>query len=235
MLSEMARQDLIALRSEGINPTDAQVVNLHALGVLVERGRFASEVFEAPRVAFAGGVPFYEPTLQSEKWYHDFAAAWWSGESLFWSLAWACRYSVTLEFFESKTDEKEVRKEIEKWGRRLPCTVRQINAALVYALNGTETSPDVPCAASDAPEKAGGCLYADLVNSAMAAGLGLTPERIAIMPRRRILDVLRKWTANQIAANGGSCDMGRDDKTDAYVRYDDYLISIRNRAAQIYG
>lgn len=235
MLSQMATDDLTALRSEGILPTDEQVVNLHALGVLVERGPFSGKVFHAPRVGWAGTEPLFEPTIQSERWYSEKAAEWWCGQSLFWALAWACRNAAKPGFFARWQAEGPARAAITRWAENLPCTVPQLNAALTYAIQGAEMPPDAPQSAQVAPESLGGCPCMDLVDSALASNFGLTPERIAVMPRRRVIDILRKWTENQIAANGGGGDIDKGAKTDAYVRYDDYLISIRAGGSQIYG
>lgn len=239
MLSQMAKEDVKALIAEGIAPSFEQTCTLNALGLLVERGPFAGVVFSAPRVAWAGAVALFEPTIQSQQWYADRATEWWTGQSLFWALAWSCANAPRDRFFEAWTNEERARHEIQRWASGLSCTVAQLNVALDYAIRGDATPISAPSAPSGAPEAPTGCPHTDLVNEALATGLGLTPERIAVMPRRRVVDILRKWTAGKIALAGGAADLDKGAKTDAYVRYDDYLISIReaaeNKGAQIYG
>lgn len=239
MVSQMAKEDVEALIAEGITPSFEQLVTLNALGLLVERGPFAGVVFTAPRVAWAGTVALFEPTIQSEQWYAEKATAWWTGMSLFWALAWSCAHAPRKRFFERWQNEGMARAAIQQWGNRLPCTVAQLNRALDFAIRGQDVPPIAPDSPADAPEAVPACPHTGLIDDALAAGLGLTPERIAAMPRRRIVGILRKWTENQIAMSGGSADIDKGAKTDAYVRYDDYLIAIRTEAAnkglQIYG
>jgi len=235
MISQMAKEDCLALLAEGITPTYEQAVTLNALGLLVERGPFAGVVFTAPRVAWAGTVALFEPTIQSEQWYIEKAAGWWTGKSLFWALAWACAHSTHPRYFERWQNEGMTRAAIQQWGNRLPCTVAQLTIALDFAIRGNDAPPVASDSPSGEPEATPACPHTGLIDDALAAGLGLTPERIAAMPRRRVVGLLRKWTANQIAMSGGTVDFDKGSKTDAYVQYDDYLISIRNGRLQIYG
>ena len=255
MLSQMAKEDVAALLAEGITPSFEQLVTLNALGLLVERGPFAGVVFSAPRVAWAGTVPIFEPTIQSEQWYLGKAMDWWSGKSLFWALAWACAHSTVEGFFESMTVEevrvgwfrkwrtrrrerlieKNARKAIQQWGNSLPCTPAQLTAALDFAITGQDVTPIASDSPSGELESLAACPHTGLIDDALAAGLGLSPERIAAMPRRRVMSILRKWAENQIAMGGGKADIDKGSKTDAYVQYDDYLIEIRNGRLQIYG
>lgn len=234
MISEMAREDLAALRAEGVRLTDEQVIRLNSLGLLVERGPHSGEVFAAPRVGWAGPVAIHEPTIQSSRWYVSRACDWWCGDSLFWALAWACAHAPRRGWFARWQTEGLARAAVERWASALTCTTVQLQTALQYAVSGT--APDDVQPGNRSSASPDGCPFTDLVNEALAAGLGLTPERIERMPRRAVVDILRRYTANQIAlAGGGEVDLDKGAKTAAYVVYDDYLISLRAGGAQIYG
>lgn len=238
MISEMAKTDLKALRADGVRVSDEQVVTLHQLGMLVERGPFSGVVYTAPRVGWAGTVPVYEPTLQSERWYVSKAREWWCGESLFWALAWSCCHATKRGWFAKWTVEPATRTAIEQWGSELLCTLAQLRSALDFAIQGGDVAPDVPDSPAVAPEAAGACPFTDLINDALAAGLGLTVNDLNVMPRRRIVDILRRWMSVEAARAGGAADFDKGAKTDAYVKYDDFLNSIRFGrcgGAQLYG
>ena len=230
MVSQMAKEDVAALIAEGITPSFEQCCDLNALGLLVERGPYAGIVYAAPRVAWAGPVAVFEPTIQSEQWYIEKASDWWTGKSLFWALAWACAHAPEEGFFADWNDEPKTRSTIEVWGRQLACTPKQLSSALEFVIRGHDAPPEGTDVPQDDQQAIMACPHTDLVDDALAAGLGLTPERIAAMPRRRVVGILRKWAENQIAAGGGKADIDKGAKTDAYVRYDDYLIEIRNAA-----
>lgn len=239
MVSQMAKEDWKALAGEGIILSFEQVCDLNALGLAVERGPYAGEVYAGPRIGWAGSVPIHEPTIQSEQWYIGCACDWWTGQSLFWSLAWACAHAPRRGWFERWQTEGHARAAVELWANRLPCTAAQLSTALDYAIRGADVAPRDPESAQDAPEGPPPCPHSGLIDDALAAGLGLTHARVAAMPRRRVVGILRRWAENQIAAVGGKADFDKGAKTDAYVRYDDYLMAVReaalNKGAQVYG
>ena len=71
MISEMAMEDIEALRADGIEVTPRDVVRLNALGLKVERAERASSDFAMPRVAFLGRMPLREPTIAAELWFDE--------------------------------------------------------------------------------------------------------------------------------------------------------------------
>ena len=68
MFSQLAKEDLDDLRAEGLNPTDEDVIRLHALAARITDGP-ETTAYNAPRFATAGGVVFFEPTMASFFWY----------------------------------------------------------------------------------------------------------------------------------------------------------------------
>ena len=70
MVSELAREDMEALISEGYTLLPSEVVRLNALGLAVER-RPDFRLSTLPRVALCGGVLFREPTIAQDIFLDD--------------------------------------------------------------------------------------------------------------------------------------------------------------------
>lgn len=229
-LSSMAAEDIKDLQAKGVVLSPAQIVRLNELGLQVENGPEAAAFCHAPRVAWADeSMPLFEPTIQSEMWFRDYALLWWHGASVRAALAWSCAHSTTPGFFADKITEKPVRKMVQTWFRGLACTSEHLDASLTFVLSGVpveqpETKPDGVPDASQAPE---GCPYTDLLNRALAAGLGASHAVLSAMPRRVLRDILQKWMKHELAMNGGNpADIDAASSNRAYCAYDDYLIAI---------
>ena len=71
MVSEMAMEDVEALRAAGgdVSPRDA--VRLNALGLKVERASHAPDFAAVPRTAELCGLVFREPTIAAEAWMEE--------------------------------------------------------------------------------------------------------------------------------------------------------------------
>ena len=230
MLSEMAKEDIAYLIEKGVPLTPGQIVRLNELALQVECGPEASSFTHAPRVAWAGSLPVYEPTIQMHVWFDSFARVWWCGDSLTVALAWACAHAPVKRFFLRWRDERATRMAIEAWQRTLDCTFGQLSVALEYALNGV-AGVSVAESASDAPTAADGCPYEDIVADAVAAGLGISPEEIATHPRRIVAGWLERWMKVTIAKSGGTSSVLDSERaTAAYGAYDDYLNEIEKGA-----
>ena len=68
MVSEMAMEDVEALRADGIEVPPREVVRLNALGLRVENAAHAPYLHSIPRAAELCGVLFREPTIGAEMW-----------------------------------------------------------------------------------------------------------------------------------------------------------------------
>ena len=63
MISNLAMATLADMRSQGLSPTDEDVVRLNALGLKCEHNRNTENLAGCPRVAFVGDLVLREPTL----------------------------------------------------------------------------------------------------------------------------------------------------------------------------
>ena len=150
-LSPMAREDIAHLQAQGITLTPEQIVILNALALRVERGPEAADLVRAPRVAWAGSTPIYEPTIAAERWLDTFGLHWWHGRSAALCTAWACANCAAPGFFVDKTDERRVRSLIQDWQDGLDCTAGQLFMALSYVVDGADPDPsETPTAAPNA-------------------------------------------------------------------------------------
>ena len=232
-LSPMAREEIASFELSGVHLTPEQIVHLNDLAWRVTRGG-NSEMIAAPRVAWAGSVPLFEPTIAAEMWVKDYAFFWWHGASATMATAWACANCLTDGFFDGQTDEKTVRRAIEKWQRGLSCTMQQLLVALGYALTGDAEPIEQAETAQGEALDVQGCPYQATINDALAAGLGVSIADLKAQPRRILADILRRWMRNQAAISGGdpkAIDAGAS--TAAYVAYEKYVETIK--AANVKG
>ena len=68
MTSAMARDDIEALKDDGIDLTVDEIVRINAFGLRVERGAESAELYNLPRASILGDVVFHEPTIGSDIW-----------------------------------------------------------------------------------------------------------------------------------------------------------------------
>ena len=226
MLAPMAAEDITYLTGKGIVPSPAQIVRLNDLALRATRGAESAGFIHAPRVAWADReTPFFEPGIGAEKWIQQFASVWWCGNSLVWATAFASAHSNINGFFDERTNEKRVRREIETWQKTLSIlTEVQVFSALDYALNGLPQDPLKGLA--KIPD---GCPYTDMIVECVAAGLGVTIAELNAMPYRIATDCLQRWTRNQIAMAGGKPGaINIRANNAAWVAYDDFLNSIEH-------
>lgn len=243
MLAEMAAEDIRALEARGVKLTPAQIVRLNDLARRVTRGGEAADFVCAPRVAWAGSTPFYEPSISAEIWMRDFAAHWWCGRSLVVATAFMSAHGNRAGgFWRARDNERAARRELERWQRTLDCTWPQLLRALDYALNGIVTAcRDGMEAGGDAQEGGGGaaggdaapegCPYADVLADAVAAGLGVGVGDLERLPVRVVIEYVRRWTRNQIALAGGRPDAANArERLRDWCAYDDYVKALEGLA-----
>ncbi len=228
MLSKMAILDIDALKSQGVDISMRQALELNALGLRCEAGK-DSQIFAAPRVAFpGGGLILHEPTLQSNIWYEQYACEWWTGGSLKIALAWACANATRRKFFALHTREKYTRLCIEKWCAGLNVTEAQLDAAVDYVTTGgvpaVSVAGDQP--AADAEDLTLQDVYESAVNELISAGLNLSREEMLLKPYRTIVDIFRRWQRSSVALAGGDTGKMKASSPRDYRRYVQYLKSL---------
>lgn len=230
MVSSLAIADIEALVKAGVTLTPAEIIRLNELAVKIERATDSANVCEAPRVAWVNEIPIYQPTIASEQWFYNYAQKWWKSESLFFALAFSCAHAIQQGFFDAYNSEKEARRAIVKWWHTLAATQEQMQCALAYAMRGELGDEDCESSDEKEDEECKTCQYTQIVNEALAAGLGLTVDTLRAMPATRIMDILRRWTRNQVAIGGGSkADIAKDITESAQGHYFKFLTTLQAR------
>lgn len=137
MVSEMAIEDIEALRADGVEVSPRDVVRLNALGLRVERSARASSDFAMPRVAFLGRIPFREPTIAAELWFVETEHVFDHGDEGTALLLRALSMSTPFEGLPDPCDADAVGAAMAEVRNRLAAyTVAQLKAAVMYALVG---------------------------------------------------------------------------------------------------
>lgn len=135
MTSELAKEDLNDLRAEGLQPTDEDVIRLHALACRLSDGAETTAAC-APRVAFAGGVVFHEPTIAAWQWFEnakDYARAK-SEED--WYFAFACANGRRTWYLQNLIEEKDVNRAVVAWLKTVAATKDEVSRAVYYVTTG---------------------------------------------------------------------------------------------------
>jgi len=153
MFAEMAKTDLAKLRAEGYEPTDADVVRLNDLAVLIQHGKDTTPA-NHPRFAFAGNVVLHEPTIGALEW-------WWRyGHDAFWLSSWKLRthyfmlaHSRRLNILSSLQRQEDVRRAVKAWLRGVAATDDELFRALMWVKHGggiaAATEGDKPAEQAD--------------------------------------------------------------------------------------
>ena len=208
MLSAMAMEDIADLELEGIHLKPQDIVTLNELGLRVERSATAGDVIAAPRIGWAGDIPIYEPTIQSEMWVDDYAQRWFAGDAytITACMLYACAYAQTQGFFTrpEMRDKTAVISAIKTWHESLPVTQDQLRAALTFALWGSDAGSDIyPVPASTETETKGDAdtqpsdIRTLIIDEAVASGLGLSMADMQLISESRLIGLLRRQRISQ--------------------------------------
>jgi len=137
MISLLAKEDLQDLRDAGLQPTDEDVIRLHALACRLTDGPETTAA-NAPRFALCGGLVFWEPTLAAWDWFKyakTFAGDEEIGE---WMFAFACLHGRERGFLEGLRDPAEIEKEVGKLVGTICATKKELQNAIYYVAIGED-------------------------------------------------------------------------------------------------
>jgi hypothetical protein len=179
MLTATAKNDLAALRQQGFNPTDEEIIKLNDLAVRIEQGKETTPA-NMPRIGFAGNVVLHEPTIGAIQWWNDFGsdAAFTSKGRLmtyFFMLANARRLDYLLSF---KTP-KEIRKEVRSWKSKINATDKELWRAMMWVKFGSnEVEEEITNKINDSieNEQTMNDLWQNLITA--AGSIGVTPDML---------------------------------------------------------
>lgn len=142
MFAELAKHDLEKLRAKGINPTDADVVRLNDLAVLLERGKETTAA-NFPRVAFAGNIALHEPTCAALAWWWQYGKdAFADVQSQLRTHYFAMAYARRPEVFRDLTEPKDIRRAVRTWLKGVGATDGELFRAMMYVKCGEVIAED---------------------------------------------------------------------------------------------
>ena len=150
MISMLARQDWEDLRARGLDATLEDFDRLNCIALRLTDGD-ETTCANFPRVAWAGDVPFFEPTFQAFAWYNGYAvrlAANTETENTFWAFALA--HARTPHAFDGLRTREEIESAVAKWAESLPVTRDEVMRACRYAARGFD---DADAAESDSCQR----------------------------------------------------------------------------------
>ena len=136
MISTLARQDWEDLRARGLDATLEDFDRLNSIALRLADGE-ETTCANFPRVAWAGDVPFFEPTFQAFAWYNGYAvrlAANTETENTFWAFALA--HARTPHAFDGLRTREEIESAVAAWAESLPVTRDEVMRACRYAARG---------------------------------------------------------------------------------------------------
>ncbi len=153
MISEMAMEDVADIRRRcGCDLDPRDIVRLNAVGCAVEHHAHSGERYALPRLAYLGDVVFREPTIGAELWLRELEAVYDMTNA---ETALVLRATAMMAGdLPPATDLRAVRKAVKATSRRLaPFTVRQVAAAVAFAMNGDDPTAGEEAAKPQHDEK----------------------------------------------------------------------------------
>lgn len=196
MVSEMAMEDVEALRAAGgdVSPRDA--VRLNALGLKVERAAHAPGFYAVPRAAGLCGLVFREPAISAEAWMEEACAVFDDEDWQTVLLLRALSLSKPSADLPDPADAEAVCRALDGLKASLAgATVRQLAAAVCYALNGSDAGalerPEPPAreAEGDSGEDEGAPAWAGVLYRGAVMRLG-TVEELRRMRESELLSLV---------------------------------------------
>lgn len=141
MFSQLAKEDLEDLRAEGLNPTDEDIIRLHALAAKITDGP-ETTAYNFPRFATAGGVVFFEPTMAALFWY-KYAKRYADDQCTEdWLFAFACANGRERGYLAGMKDPDEIQCALGQFIGGFTGTKAELDAAVYYVAVGEELQPE---------------------------------------------------------------------------------------------
>lgn len=233
MIAPKAREDFDDLLAEGLHPTLEDFDRLNCLALRMERG---DETFgaNAPRIGWAGDVPFHQPTVQAFEWYLRYARRVGDlpdGEVLkVWAWYYALNRAEERGAFDGLRTAEEIADAVRTWRETLNVTPDEVVRAVGFATYGFDDAaagrnPNLPSdgAEADADDGADEALEALRVKVGnCAAEMGVPFRELAVETPSRLDAVYREH-----ALRNGAKFKSRDGEL--YTAYKFALYEIRKR------
>lgn len=141
MLSELAKNDLAALRQQGFCPTDEEVVKLNDIALRIERGKDTTPA-NAPRVAFAGNIVLHEPTIGFIKWWYDFGKDSAKSDAVrILTYVFGLVHARRLDVLSKLQTSDEIGDAVAEWAKGVNATENEIWRAMMYVKYGESEAP----------------------------------------------------------------------------------------------
>ena len=186
MVSQMAMEDIEALREEGIEVTPEEIIRLNAFGLKVERNNDSSEFYVMPRVSMLGDVTFYEPTIGSEMWLNRASKTFDLDDADTFMQLRAYSLSRPQEQLVSPDDKELLKKTVCDFVTQSlsKYTVQQVQNAISYVIFGNDHSKCEKRSESsvkkeskkDIPEDENFCYEVGLLRQGLICKIGTVAE-----------------------------------------------------------
>ena len=205
MVSEMAMEDVEALRAAGGDVPPRDAVRLNALGLKVERASHAPDFAAVPRAAELCGLVFREPTIAAEAWMEEACGVFDDEDWQTVLLLRALSLSKPSAALPDPSDAAAVCGALAELKAALAeATVRQLAAAVGYALHGNDARaleyPEPPAREAEdvAGEEEGVPVWAGVLYRGAVLRLGTVEE----LRRMRESELLSLVVCAEAAAYG---------------------------------
>jgi len=144
MLCQTAKLDLEALRQQGLNPTDDEVVLLNDLAKKVEFGNKNFDIATMPRVAFIGhNIVFHEPTIGALEWWELYGSKASESElDLMMVYFFMLAHSTSLSVLYKLETADQIIDAVKAWMQTIDATEKELWAGLLWVKYGNEDAAE---------------------------------------------------------------------------------------------
>ena len=199
MIAPLAKEDYEDLVAEGLNPTLEDFDKLNAIALRFQRGKETTAA-NAPRVGWAGDVPFHEPTFQALAWYWEYAErVSEDAETKGTLFAYALNKAVIPGAFTNLRSAEEIEKAVKAWADNLTVTREEVARACHYAAVGFEDNPagndSVRSPLTPASERILGRVAQRMTDACVK--LGMSYNELWTMTPSRIDEMIVAWHIEQ--------------------------------------
>lgn len=141
MVSQMAKEDVIALQQKGVSLSFDEIVKLNGLGVKAENSPDSWTFYAIPRCVFLSDeMVLREPTLGHEIWFDSVSRQFDIDDEVTLFSLRAYMMSRDLDELPKWYHISQVKNELEKFIKKelRPFTIRQIMNAVAYCIDGND-------------------------------------------------------------------------------------------------